>query len=73
MPQMIRQVNDELCAESDAAMFVSLLYGHLDVRTGGLELLDAGHPAPYLLGAKDQSAQALESGINVALGARPPR
>lgn len=70
MSQMIRQVNDELCTETDSGMFVSLLYGHLDVRTGEVELTNAGHPAPYLLAARDHAVRALEGRRNVALGAR---
>jgi sigma-B regulation protein RsbU (phosphoserine phosphatase) len=68
MPLLMRQVNDELCEQTDSGMFVSLLYGHLHTKTGALEFSNAGHPAPYALSA-DGSVRALGSETDVALGA----
>ena len=68
MAQMIAHVNDELCEQTDSGMFVSLLYAHLNTRTGELELCNAGHPAPYLLKA-DHSIPPLTGTKDVALGA----
>ncbi|MEQ1861394.1 MAG: SpoIIE family protein phosphatase [Chthoniobacteraceae bacterium] len=44
-------VNDELCEEADAGMFVTLLIAVLDTATGLLEYSNAGHLSPFLLGA----------------------
>ncbi len=66
--QMLAKVNNELCAQTDSGMFVSLLYAMLDLRTGALELGSAGHPAPFILGA-DGSVTAMNPRRNVALGA----
>ncbi len=68
MAQMLAHVNDDLCEQTDSGMFVSLLYGHLNTRTGEVEFCNAGHPAPYLLGAGGQ-VRALDSTKNVAIGA----
>lgn len=68
MPQLMAQVNDELCEQTDSGMFVSLVYGHLHVKTGELEFSSAGHPAPYRIGA-DGSVRPLEGTSDVALGA----
>ncbi len=68
MPILMRQVNDELCEQTDSGMFVSLLYGHLHTKTGDLEFTNAGHPAPYAIAA-DGTVRALASETDVALGA----
>ena len=68
MAQMIAHVNDELCEQTDSGMFVSLLYAHLNTRTGALEFCNAGHPPPYLLKA-DHTHSPLTGAKDVALGA----
>jgi sigma-B regulation protein RsbU (phosphoserine phosphatase) len=69
MAEMIGHVNDELCEQTDSGMFVSLLYAHLNTRTGALEFCNAGHPPPYLLTASD--TRPLCGAKDVALGAMP--
>ena len=66
--EMVAHVNDELCEQTDSGMFVSLLYAHLNTRTGELEFCNAGHPVPYLLAA-DQTARPLTGAKDVAVGA----
>jgi len=46
-------VNDELCEEADAGMFVTLLFAILDTTSGELEYCNAGHLPPFLLGTGD--------------------
>lgn len=46
---IMARVNDALCEEAQTGMFVTLVYGVLNVRTGSLELCNAGHPPPLLL------------------------
>ncbi len=69
--EMLAKVNNELCEQTDGGMFVSLLYGLLDLRTGALELGNAGHPTPFLLSAAG-TVSPLETRRNVALGAIAP-
>jgi len=69
MAQVMEQVNEELCEQTDSGMFVSLIYGHLNIRTGEIEFTNAGHPAPYLLAGADHSVRAIRSEKDVAVGA----
>lgn len=66
--KMIAHVNDELCEQTDSGMFVSLLYAHLNTRTGELEFCNAGHPIPYIVGT-DHKVRPLTGTRDVALGA----
>lgn len=47
--ECLRYVNNLLCKESVASMFVTVFYGILDVTTGSIEYVNAGHNPPYLL------------------------
>jgi sigma-B regulation protein RsbU (phosphoserine phosphatase) len=61
-------VNDQLCGQTDSGMFVSLIFGLLDLRTGALEIADAGHPSPFLLSASGE-VTSMHVHRDVALGA----
>ncbi len=69
MGQMMAQVNDELCDQTDIGMFVSLLFAVLSVNTGALTFCNAGHPSAFLLSAAGTAP--LDGPRNVALGAMP--
>ncbi|WP_305967564.1 GAF domain-containing SpoIIE family protein phosphatase [Marinobacter salsuginis] len=43
-------LNDELCRANDACMFVTLCLARLDIGTGDISWLNAGHSAPMHLG-----------------------
>jgi phosphoserine phosphatase RsbU/P len=45
-------VNNLLCTESVSSMFVTVFYGILDVTTGNVEYVNAGHNPPYLLSSE---------------------
>jgi sigma-B regulation protein RsbU (phosphoserine phosphatase) len=45
---ILTRVNDELAANNDAMMFVTVVLGVLDVRTGELTYTNAGHNPPYI-------------------------
>jgi serine phosphatase RsbU (regulator of sigma subunit) len=47
--ELMMLVNTELSRENPADLFVTLISGLLDTRTGTLELCNAGHGAPILL------------------------
>jgi sigma-B regulation protein RsbU (phosphoserine phosphatase) len=47
--RILTKVNDELAADNDSCMFVTLFLAILDTRTGRLEFGNAGHNAPLLL------------------------
>jgi sigma-B regulation protein RsbU (phosphoserine phosphatase) len=45
---ILAHVNDELCADNDSGMFVTLFAAILDLRTGELTSTNAGHNPPLL-------------------------
>lgn len=47
----VAATNDLLAQDNDAAMFVTLFYGVLDITTGELAYANAGHNPPYILRA----------------------
>lgn len=49
--RILARVNDELAADNDSCMFVTLFLAILDTRTGRLGYGNAGHPSPLLLRA----------------------
>ena len=51
LSQVIEQVNDELSADNDSCIFVTLFYGLFDPATGQLHFVNAGHPPPLLVHA----------------------
>ena len=45
----VTRLNDEIARDNREDMFVTLLFGLLDARTGALELCNAGHENPWLV------------------------
>ena len=56
-PQILRNANRHLLQMNEAGMFVTLLYGILDCRTGAFKYARAGHLPPMLV---DEDGKALE-------------
>ncbi len=56
---VVTVINEELCKNNPGTMFVTLFYGLLDLRSGKLTYVNAGHVHPYLLGS-DGSATIIE-------------
>ncbi len=48
-PELIKKLNQYLCANIPANRLVTLFYGELDTLTGALRYINAGHNAPFLL------------------------
>jgi sigma-B regulation protein RsbU (phosphoserine phosphatase) len=46
--QTLTRLNDALAADNPSGMFVTLVYGIYDPRTGGVVLASGGHPKPLL-------------------------
>jgi len=65
--ECLASVNELLCLESTAAMFVTIFYGIFNTTTGELEYANGGHNPPYILKA-DGSVHLLELTDGVALG-----
>jgi sigma-B regulation protein RsbU (phosphoserine phosphatase) len=66
---LVEVVNRELCQNNDDRMFVTLFLGLLNTATGALSFVNSGHPAPYLLGADNRTAQ-IEAKAEMPLGLR---
>ncbi len=46
--EVLERVNDHLCPDMPEKMFVTCLYGVLDVHSGRLRFANAGHDVPYV-------------------------
>jgi sigma-B regulation protein RsbU (phosphoserine phosphatase) len=65
---VVGRINAELARENERQFFVTALAGCLDLRTGGLVLVNAGHLPPLRVPASGEPA-AIEAGtIGIALG-----
>lgn len=65
--QSLQKLNNRLIKINDESMFVTLLYGILNLRTGTFSYSSAGHHHPYVI-TKDQVTQLKSSLQNLALG-----
>lgn len=63
---IIDRLNKQLCSENEQMMFVSVFLGLLDLRTGQLDYVNAGHNPPLLMGA-DGTITMMPRGQNIAL------
>ena len=61
-------VNNVLCGESVDSMFVTVLYGIFNIKTGEINYCNAGHNAPYIL-HQNGMVEMVESFVNIVLGA----
>lgn len=64
---MMARVNQGLCEDNDACMFVTAFHGRYIPNTGELSYVNAGHPPPLLVHA-DGTLAWLASSENTALG-----
>jgi hypothetical protein len=67
--ELMRAVNSEIARENPAQLFVTLLAGLLDTRTGALELCRAGHAAPLLLRRGEAPSGGVKSPCHRSLSA----
>ena len=63
----LARVNEQLCVDNDASMFVTLFYGVMKPSTGELTYANAGHDAPYRIAATGGAAPIERTG-GTALG-----
>ncbi len=55
--QILSNLNHQLVEDNEACMFVTLLSGALNLKTGHLQLASAGHPMPLLIDAYQNLSQ----------------
>ena len=65
--QLLRSVNEDISRDNPAFMFVTAVIGVIDVRSGEVDLCNAGHDAPVLLRV-NQPPQFLEDARGPPLG-----
>jgi len=59
---LMREANAEISRENGEGLFVTVLAGILDTRTGLLEYCNAGHEPPYLVPSGERPIQRLADG-----------
>jgi sigma-B regulation protein RsbU (phosphoserine phosphatase) len=67
LAELMQRLNDELCQNNEASMFVTLFVIILNVRTGEVEFSNGGHNLPYLL-SPHQSPTAFPRSKGMGLG-----
>ena len=65
--EVITESNNVLATESFDNMFVTLFYAVMNVRTGEIQYVNAGHNPPYIL-HKDGTLDTLPTSKNICLG-----
>jgi len=67
--RMMQRVNNDLSADNPSAMFVTLLIGVLDIRTGMVEYVNAGQNPPIVVSSATGEARFLKDVSGPAAGA----
>jgi sigma-B regulation protein RsbU (phosphoserine phosphatase) len=67
--EVLRQLNEEIAAENEASMFITMFLALADLRTGEVRYASAGHNPPFIITADGRAAQVPRV-RGVALGAR---
>src|SRR5690606_21437073 len=52
--EIMERLNQYICDSVEYGQFITMFYGRLEVATGRLEYVNAGHDAPYLFDASGQ-------------------
>lgn len=66
----VKNVNEFLSEDNDSFMFVTAFIGILDLRTGEVEYVDAGHEPPFVL-RKNKEVETVKKISGMALGIDP--
>jgi sigma-B regulation protein RsbU (phosphoserine phosphatase) len=66
--ECMRRANAQISAQNPMFLFITVFYGLLDIRTGGLRYVAAGHPPPILLRRAARCLSSLPGTEGVALG-----
>lgn len=66
--EVLYKANNELCKENDQCMFVTLVFGILNTKTGAVEFANAGHN-PFIVMKSDCSAEYKKMSPGMVLAA----
>ncbi len=67
---VLKSMNNSIVEKNDTSMFITLLVGALNVKTGELLYASAGHNAPVLM-SKEHAARFIDVTPNLPLGVMP--
>lgn len=67
LAEVVSRANDQLCYKNEADMFVTAFICVLDINTGEVKFVNAGHNHPFVL-EKDGKFSMLECKANLVLG-----
>ena len=68
LSSIVSMANDSLCQENEEMLFVTAFLAILDLKTGKLTYVNAGHNPPFLLRSADQQYSCLNPKKNLVLG-----
>jgi sigma-B regulation protein RsbU (phosphoserine phosphatase) len=68
--EIVRSLNEEIAAENEASMFITMFLAVADLSTGEVHYASAGHNPPFVVTAAGAASQVPRV-RGVALGARP--
>lgn len=66
MSEAVQHMNRSLCADNGQCMFVTFWFGRLDLNSGQLEYVNAGHNEPAVI--RDSRAEFMPKSENMPLG-----
>lgn len=66
--EILYKVNNFLCEDNDACMFVTVWLGVLDTKLGYMDYCSAGHENPYIINSDSNKIVTLEGHHDPALG-----
>ncbi|MDP3684849.1 MAG: SpoIIE family protein phosphatase [Ignavibacteria bacterium] len=65
--EIICKVNNDLCRENDSSMFVTIFFGRINIRTGEVDFVNAGHNLPYIVSQSGEIKKIEKTG-DIAVG-----
>ncbi len=65
--EIICKVNNDLCRENDSSMFVTIFFGRINIRSGEVDFVNAGHNLPYIV-SQNGEIKKIEKTGDIAVG-----
>ena len=62
---VVAELNKRFQNDDDANQYFTMIYGHIDIKTGKVTFSQAGHPAPYFINPDKQGEFIGEGGFPV--------
>ena len=69
--EILTRVNQTLCCENEAGLFVTIFCGIFNTKTGEILYSDGGHNPPFFLDGKGKAEMLSKEGGSIALGFLP--